>query len=399
VVQASRRHSPGDGLSARACRRDGRTTRKPGSAETVTQPLRCEPRLATGAVPRILWSRSPFGDTAGEKARCAPGVFEYTGRNDMDSVATLIRQGKIEQAEAELNRRKAQGGNSAEWHCDLGLLLEAQGLVEKAMSAYEAALEIDHNHPAATFRLAFNHDLLGDEDQAIELYESLAERRPAYVNALLNLAVIYEDRGLYDEAYACVERVLAEHPNHARAWLFRKDIVSSTSMLYDESQERSREKRNAIVDTPVSDFELSVRSRNCLKKMNIHSLGDLLRIGEAELLSYKNFGETSLNEIKAMLKQKGLRIGQLREEVQPASRPAVNRRGMPEGSAEVLNRYLSEIEFSGRSRKCLQRLNLITLGDLVMKSEPELLATKNFGQTSLNEVKQKLAEFGLSLRK
>jgi len=38
--------------------------------------------------------------------------------------------------------------------------------------------------------------------------------------------------------------------------------------------------------------------------MNINTLGDLLRISEAELLAYKNFGETSLNEIKVMLKQK-----------------------------------------------------------------------------------------------
>ena len=44
--------------------------------------------------------------------------------------------------------------------------------------------------------------------------------------------------------------------------------------------------------------------------MKIRTLGDLLKITEAELLSYKNFGETSLVEIKAMLSQKGLRLGQ-----------------------------------------------------------------------------------------
>jgi DNA-directed RNA polymerase subunit alpha len=44
--------------------------------------------------------------------------------------------------------------------------------------------------------------------------------------------------------------------------------------------------------------------------MNIKSLGDLLKTTEQELLAYKNFGETSLNEIKALLAQKGLRLGQ-----------------------------------------------------------------------------------------
>ncbi|MGB4256990.1 MAG: DNA-directed RNA polymerase subunit alpha C-terminal domain-containing protein, partial [Phycisphaerae bacterium] len=107
-------------------------------------------------------------------------------------------------------------------------------------------------------------------------------------------------------------------------------------------------------------------------------------------------------EIKAMLKQKGLRLGQLKDEALPASaaaRTAVPRRNLPEGSPEILGKFLSDMEFSGRARKCFQRLNLVTVGDLVNKTEAELLAAKNFGQTSLNEVKQKLAELGLSLRK
>jgi DNA-directed RNA polymerase subunit alpha len=188
-----------------------------------------------------------------------------------------------------------------------------------------------------------------------------------------------------------------------------KDIRSAMNMHYDESQERSRSRRGEVLDTPIADFELSVRSRNCLKKMDINTLGDLLRITEPELLHYKNFGETSLNEIKVMLSQKGLRLGQLREEEEeatgepnrPASPPvsAPPRRAAPQGSPELLSKYLSEIELSGRSRKCLARLNLLTVGDLVAKSEAELLATKNFGQTSLNEIKAKLTEMGLALRK
>ncbi len=316
----------------------------------------------------------------------------------MNEVATLIRDGKIEQAETTLNQRRA---DTADWHFHRGMLLEAQGRVEEAMDAYEAAVERDANHEAAVFRLAYNQDLYGDEDRAIELYESLALLQPAHVNALLNLAAIYEDHGQFEAAYQCVERVLLEHPNHARARMFARDIESSMSMQYDESQERSRAKRNAIMDTPVSDFELSVRSRNCLKKMNINTLGDLLRVSEAELLAYKNFGETSLNEIKVMLKQKGLHLGQLKDEALPAAapRPLGARRTLPEGSPEVLGKYLSDMEFSGRARKCFQRLNLATVGDLVGKTEAELLAAKNFGQTSLNEVKLKLGDLGLGLRK
>src|SRR4029434_8885317 len=88
---------------------------------------------------------------------------------------------------------------------------------------------------------------------------------------------------------------------------------SARSMYYDDD-ERGKDKRNQVLDIPITDFELSVRSRHCLKKMNIKSRGDLLRTTEQELLSYKNFGVTSLNEIKAPLASKGLRLGQAAED-------------------------------------------------------------------------------------
>lgn len=317
----------------------------------------------------------------------------------MQDVATLIREGKIEDVERKLNERRDESATSPEWHCARGRLLAAQGDAEGAIAAFEQALQLDPDHEDATFHLARTLDLHGDEAGAVRLYQTLANRSPAHINALLNLATIYEDEGKFEQALTCVERVLAEHPNHVRARMFLKDIASSMNMFYDEDQERTRLKRNAVLDTPISDFELSVRSRNCLRKMNINNLGDLLKITEAELLAYKNFGETSLAEIRAMLAQKGLRLGQLREESSTVSRPAPPRRSAPEGSLEILSKSLTEIEFSSRSRKCLQRLNLTTLGDLTSKAEAELLSIKNFGQTSLNEIKQRLADFGLSLRK
>lgn len=317
----------------------------------------------------------------------------------MDNVATLIREGRIEQAEAVLQR--ASGQETPDYHYGRGLLLHAKGQLEDAIDAFEDALELNADHRDSMFRLACFLDQYGDEERAIDLYEQLSRHKPAHVNALINLATIYEDQNQFELALDCIERVLIEHPNHRRASMFRKDIESSMNMHYDENQERNREKRNAILDTPISDFELSVRSRNCLKKMNINSLGDLLRISEAELLSYKNFGETSLNEIKAMLKQKNLRIGQLKEEQQQQAprQASVPRKAPGDGQPEIMSKFLSEIELSGRSRKCLQRLNLVTIGDLIIKTEAELLATKNFGQTSLNEIKIKLGEMGLALRR
>jgi DNA-directed RNA polymerase subunit alpha len=140
-----------------------------------------------------------------------------------------------------------------------------------------------------------------------------------------------------------------------------------------------------------------VRSRNCLKKMSIRTLGDLLRTGEQELLSYKNFGETSLNEIKALLASKGLRLGQQVEDKGAAARraPVVAGNVAP----DVLNKQVAELELSVRSRKALQRLNINSLAELASRTEDELLGCKNFGHTSLNEIKQQLGNFGLALRK
>ena len=66
---------------------------------------------------------------------------------------------------------------------------------------------------------------------------------------------------------------------------------------------------------------------------------------------------------------------------------------------EVLGKSVADLELSVRSRKALQRLNINSLGELASRTEAELLGCKNFGQTSLNEIKQQLASFGLGLRK
>jgi DNA-directed RNA polymerase subunit alpha len=131
--------------------------------------------------------------------------------------------------------------------------------------------------------------------------------------------------------------------------------------------------------------------------MNIRTIGDLLNITEAELLSYKNFGETSLREVKAILEQKNLHLGmaledkQFQVEPQPGAVETVENQGL-------LNKTVDDMQLSVRSRKCLQKLNIRTLSELTRTTDAELLGCKNFGVTSLNEIKRVLANMGLSLR-
>ncbi len=63
---------------------------------------------------------------------------------------------------------------------------------------------------------------------------------------------------------------------------------------------------------------------------------------------------------------------------------------------EILNRSVEELELSVRSYNCLKNANIQTIGDLVQKTEAEMLRTKNFGRKSLNEIKEILQNLGLS---
>ena len=64
---------------------------------------------------------------------------------------------------------------------------------------------------------------------------------------------------------------------------------------------------------------------------------------------------------------------------------------------EKLAKSVDEMELSVRSYNCLKNANIRTIGELVQKSEAEMLKTKNFGRKSLNEIKEILSGMGLSL--
>jgi DNA-directed RNA polymerase subunit alpha len=64
----------------------------------------------------------------------------------------------------------------------------------------------------------------------------------------------------------------------------------------------------ALLAKPIGDLNLSVRARKCMSKLNIQTLGDLLKHTGDELLECKNFGITSLNEVREKLTQLNLKL-------------------------------------------------------------------------------------------
>ena len=287
---------------------------------------------------------------------------------------------------------------SAEYLYQRGACIAAiGGNPTEVVALFERAVDSDANHPGALFGLALENDRRGNDDAALDLYERSASQFPTFVGTLLNLGILYEDRQYYDRAQQCYQRILDVEPNHARARLFLKDAQASGDMYYDEDAQKKRDPISQVLSIPVSDFELSVRSRNCLQKMGVKTLGDLARTTEQDLLSSKNFGETSLVEIRDMLSSKGLSLGQFaadRVEPEPALEPDF----MTPDEQAMLDRSIADLNLSVRARKCMVRLGLNTIGELLRRTGDDLLECKNFGVTSLNEVREKLTLHGLKLR-
>ncbi|HET6574240.1 MAG TPA: DNA-directed RNA polymerase subunit alpha C-terminal domain-containing protein [Fimbriiglobus sp.] len=316
----------------------------------------------------------------------------------LQRAGVLRQQGSLGEAKAILARLKDMAAHNAEFHSQEGGVAEAEGDTPRAARSYERAVELDPSHTGALFRLGFLNDLAGNDHEAIGYYEKCLKHPPVGKGVLYNLGVLYEDNGQFDRAAECYRRLQKSDPLDDRARLFAKDAEASLTMYYSPEDEQVSLQFRQVMEVPITDFELSVRSRNCLKRMNIKSLGDLTRVTESQLLASKNFGETSLEEIKAIMGQKGLRIGQSLEQGQQYEfryRPQPNL--SPEEQA-TLNKPVSELNLSVRARKCMNRLNITTLGELVIRTSDELLEAKNFGITSLNEVKEKLTQYGLKLR-
>lgn len=281
----------------------------------------------------------------------------------------------------------------------LGRTLEQDGNRIGAIDAYREAVsygrEAAHMH-----RLAYVLDLVGEEEESIAVYEEIARDGRPPLTTLINLAVAYEDRGDLAKAEYALKQVLETDPVNKHALLYMKDVQASRGMFYDDEEDRMCNRHNALLDTPVTDFELSVRARNCLKKMQIRTLGDLLRVSEVELNSYKNVGDTTILEIKSMLTAKGLRLGQGLEGGQVGRvRPEIMDELREKVSDAVLQKPISVLDLSVRARKALQMLGVQTLGEIAARTEAELLGVKNFGQTSLDEIDEKLGDHGLSLRR
>jgi DNA-directed RNA polymerase subunit alpha len=365
--------------------------------DAVEHLRQAEGALANFYLGRALSSRKDYDEAL--KAFDRAEKSGYTaGQVNLQRVGIYRQMGDLSKARTVLTKLEELGSHNAEYHFQLASINLTEGERAEAIRHLERAVELDPSHTGALFQLGHANDLAGNDDEAIGFYERCINHPPVHVGALVNLGVLYEDNDKYDKAEDCFRKVLSANPTDDQARLFMKDAHASLTMYYNPEEEQSFTRFSQVLEIPVTDFELSVRSRNCLKKMNIRSLGDLTRVTEQQLLSSKNFGETSLSEIKEMMSTKGLHLGQSLEEGAQFDNRYRPKQPLSEQEQAVLGKPVSDLNLSVRARKCMNRLGINSLGDLVQRSGDELLESKNFGMTSLNEVREKLAQFGLSLR-
>ncbi|MCA9133132.1 MAG: tetratricopeptide repeat protein [Planctomycetales bacterium] len=323
----------------------------------------------------------------------------YDGDQCQIASAEVLRyQGKLQEAMDILDNIFGPAEQTAEYNCQRAATVAArEGHTEEVSRLYHRALQYDDRHPGALFGLALESDRRGNDDGALQMYERAASCFPAHVGTLINLGILYEDRNEFTKAQACYKRVLDVFPDHPRARLYMKDAAASGNVYYDEDSVRQTERLSQLLSISVNDFELSVRSRNCLQKMGVETLGDLVRTSEQQLLASKNFGETSLLEIREMLSSKGLGLGQFADQ-QREPDPPLDTSGMTPDQQAILDRPISDLNLSVRARKCMVRLGINTISELMRKTADDLLESKNFGVTSLNEVRAKLEGMNLKLR-
>ncbi len=107
------------------------------------------------------------------------------------------------------------------------------------------------------------------------------------------------------DAVSVAATILKDHMDLFSHFEEEPEVVSPAS----SEKEEVEEKKDSILEKSIDELGLTVRSHNCLKRMNINTIGDLIKRKESDLLKVRNFGKKSLQEVKEVLEKLGLSLG------------------------------------------------------------------------------------------
>ena len=159
-----------------------------------------------------------------------------------------------------------------------------------------------------------------------------------------------------------------------------------------------------IGNISLEALELSIRSYNCLKRADLHTLLDLAGETEESLMDIKNFGQKSANEVRQALESRGLSLpftpddllghrpsnGTDRDQISESKK-------RNEEDLKTLGLSTGSFGLSTRSLNSLYRGGIANIPHLLQHTESDLLAFPNLGSTAIQEIKAVLAACGLSL--
>ena len=191
------------------------------------------------------------------------------------------------------------------------------------------------------------------------------------------------------------------NPEHYIATLsrdakFSMEMAVKTGRSY-VAAERNKEENQPIGTIPIDAIFSPIRKVN----YNVTN-ARVGQITDYDKLTLEVWTDGSLSPEEAVTHAAKILKNQLSifitfEEEEEAEMAVSEEEGEGEKLNENLFRSVDELELSVRSANCLKHANIKLIGDLVQRTEAEILATKNFGRKSLNEIKEILSEMGLNL--
>lgn len=186
------------------------------------------------------------------------------------------------------------------------------------------------------------HDLAGERDKAVDCYEEALSHEPGHARAMFRLAYMNDLAGDDDAALELYEQLRKLRPIHVNTMI-------NLGLQYEDRGffNRALDCYQAVLDYFPTHVRAKAYAKDASASLNMY---------------YDEEAAKREQKIQAMLSQP-----------------------------------LTDVSFSQRVRTALARLGVLTVGDLVMKSEDDLLEIPNFGKTSLTELREFLAQRGLSL--
>jgi hypothetical protein len=166
-------------------------------------------------------------------------------------------------------------------------------------------------------------------------------------------------------------------------------------------------------ESPVPLHALSTRAQNIARDNGLLTAGALGALSVSSLSSLQKAGRKTVHELVLLAVRLHLQLGTTSPQgtgrvdlsaagLDPAfgaDTPAGERPIASCSHDEILGQPTSSLNLSVRSRGCLNRLGIETIGALIQYTESELLATPNFGHTSLTEIRDRLSDCGLRFRR